>query len=143
MVNNILIDSVNEGLTKLLKDIASTYNLDAAELCDRYVSKQDTKKQKRIGHVSTYNMFLREHRTTLTDANPEMTFPEIARAVGVAWKGLSDTDKKKLESRRDEYILAKKNVAVDAEIVPAQADVPTKQKSKSTKSKSKSKAKAK
>lgn len=49
------------------------------------------KKTKRT--PSAYLFFAKETRVTIKEKNPELTFGEVSKAVGEAWKGLSEEEK--------------------------------------------------
>lgn len=104
MTNHLLVDALNNGLTKVLKDISNTYNLELKELTDRYLVKATQKKPKRKGHVSAYNIFVKETRPDIVDNNPNLGFAEIAAQVSQLWaeakkdkKRMEELEKKKLE----------------------------------------------
>lgn len=105
MTNHYLVDALNNGLTRILKDIANTYdNVDFKDLSERYLVRASQKKPKRKGHVSAYNIFVRETRPSIVDENPNLSFAEIAAHVSRRWadakkdkKRMADLDRKKLE----------------------------------------------
>lgn len=106
MTNHYLVDALNNGLTRILKDIANTYdNVDFKDLSDRYLVKASAKKPKRKGHVSAYNIFVKETRPSIVEQNPNLTFAEIAAQVSRRWKE-AKKDKKRmadLENKKNSY----------------------------------------
>jgi hypothetical protein len=105
MTNHYLVDALNNGLTRILKDIANTYeNVDFKDLSEKYLVRASLKKPKRKGHVSAYNIFVRETRPSIVTENPNLSFAEIAAHVSRRWadakkdkKHMADLDRKKLE----------------------------------------------
>ena len=86
MTTSFVIDSVNAGLTKVLKDIAETYdNVELSDLMERYVTKSSSKKTKRKGHVSNYNMYVKMYRPDIAKDNPNLSFKEISAKLGQNW----------------------------------------------------------
>lgn len=57
--------------------------------------------------MSAFMIFSNDHRNKVRDANPSLSFGEIGRKVGEAWKALSDKDKqvyvKKAEDDKKRY----------------------------------------
>jgi hypothetical protein len=106
MTNHLLVDALNNGLTKVLKDISNTYELDFKELTDRYLVKATQKKPKRKGHVSAYNIFVKETRPDIVSNNPNLGFAEIAAQVSQLWAEAKKDDKRmeELEQKKLEYV---------------------------------------
>ena len=135
MTTHLLVDSVNTGLTKVLKDIASTYeNVSFEDLSERYLVKPNPKKAKRRGHVSSYNIFVRETRPSIVAENPKMEFAEIAARVSKRWNDTKG-DKKlmaELELKKQEYVQGKcqqaEQVCKSEKVAPAQVEKPAKKK---------------
>lgn len=123
MTTHMLLDSVNAGLTKVLKDIAEVHSLNFDELAERYLVKQSQKKQKRPGHVSTYNIFVRETRPSIVSENPELSFAEIAARVSSKWKENKDDGDfiKGMEAKRDAYIKETSAAAAGGVVEPVKA----------------------
>jgi hypothetical protein len=125
MTNHYLVDSINNGLTRILKDIANTYeNVEFKDLSEKYLVRASQKKPKRKGHVSAYNIFVRETRPSIVGEHPNLTFAQIAAQVSKRWteakkdkKRMADLDRKKQDYVQD------KGAAAAAKAEPVVADV--------------------
>ena len=107
MTSHFLVNSLNNGLTRIFKDISSRYeNVDFKDLSERYLVHTSQKKPKRKGHVSAYNIFVRETRPSIVAENPNLSFSEIAAQVSKRWK-LASKDPKRmadLNQKKSEYV---------------------------------------
>jgi hypothetical protein len=144
MTSNFLTDSVNAGLTKVLKDIATTYpSIELQDLLDRYVPKQ-TKKAKRQGHVSAYNIFVKEDRPLIVAENEGIEFKAISKKLGERWAVAKACPKTMaaLEAKMAAYV-ADKAVAPTEEAAAVVDDAaPVKTKTKAVLKKKSKKTKA-
>ena len=119
MTNNYLVESLNTGLNRILKDIANTYpNVDFKELSDKYLIRASSKKAKRKGHVSSYNIFLKETRPSIVAKDPNLSFAEIAARVSKLW------DVAKKDGARMAELEAKKHHYVQLQMEPGLPVVP-------------------
>ena len=131
MTNHYLVDSLNNGLTRILKDIANTYdNVDFKDLSERYLIRASQKKAKRKGHVSAYNIFVRETRPSIVVDHPNLSFAEIAAHVSKRWaaakddkKHMADLDRKKAEYVQNGPDVKEPKVVAEPVAVPAPAPV--------------------
>lgn len=127
MTTHFILDGVRTGLTKVLKDISTTYSLDFEELSSRYLPQTTTKRPKRQGHISTYNVFVKEFDRDGKEFN------DVAKEISQAWKNCQkDTTRMKaLEAKRDE-LTRQKNGGEKSPVVekPAQSKKSTKGKGK-------------
>lgn len=127
MSNHYMVEALNNGLTRILKDISNTYeNVDFKELSERYLIRASSKKPKRKGHVSAYNIFVKETRPSIVKKNPNLSFAQIAAQVSKKWKeAKKDGDRMaELERKKDDYVQDK--VAPAAPVAPVE-DKPKKQ----------------
>jgi len=105
-----MVDALNNGLTRILKDIANTYdNVDFKDLSEKYLIRQSTKRPKRQGHVSAYNIFVKETRPSIAEKNPNLSFSEIAAHLSQRWQEAKRDKKRMAELHRktQEYTQAK------------------------------------
>lgn len=110
MTTNLLVDAVNTGLLKVLKDIANTYdNVEFDDLRERYLLKQNAKREKRKGHVSLYNIFVRDVRQSVVDELGNNDFKAVSAGIKKRWEAVRNDDKVKaeLEQKRQAYLAEK------------------------------------
>lgn len=69
----------------------------AAEKAEKAAKKaaKDAKPKRAPG---PYMLFCKEQRPKIVAANPNFTFGEVGKALGSAWKALSDGDKAKFKA---------------------------------------------
>jgi len=122
MTSHYLVDAFNNGLTRILKSISNDYpNVDFKEVSEKYLIQNFQKKPKRKGHVSAYNIFVKETRPSIVGDNPNLSFAEIAAQVSKRW-GDAKKDKKRmaeLEKKKQDYLKVDEPVRVEEPVKPA------------------------
>jgi hypothetical protein len=94
---NLLTDDVKEVLDTMVFSIKTN---------------KKVKKEKKP-RFSGYHLFMKEHRVTVKEENPEIKPQELTSVVSKAWKSIGDDKKKDFNDRasanKEEYFLKKKS----------------------------------
>jgi hypothetical protein len=94
---NLLTDDVKEVLDTMVFSIKTN---------------KKVKKEKKP-RFSGYHLFMKEHRVTVKEENPEIKPQELTSVVSKAWKSIGDDKKKDFNDRasanKEEYFLNKKS----------------------------------
>jgi hypothetical protein len=94
---NLLTDDVKEVLDTMVFSIKTN---------------KKVKKEKKP-RFSGYHLFMKEHRVTVKEENPDIKPQELTSVVSKAWKSIGDDKKKDFNDRasanKEEYFLKKKS----------------------------------
>lgn len=105
--------------------------------------KKDPNKPKR--NMSAFFLYSTAHRKEVKDANPDLSFGDLAKLISKNFKALDDKEKKKWEKKAEKdkarYLAEMKDYVAPDQSDSEESDVDTKKKKKSKKTKDPNKPK--
>ena len=98
---------------KILESLAAKYNFSVEEgwgvICDSnidYLTRKFRRERRKNNPYNTikkprtaFSFFTKDHRKVIAGKNPNASFGELSQLVSVAWRGLSDSERKKYKNR--------------------------------------------
>lgn len=95
---------VHSKLQKLINGDQSVSLLNSSSQSNLSLKSNEKKTPARRGKKCGYNLFSKEACKKLRAVNPELSFTDMSREVGVLWKALTDAERAAYEEKaREEY----------------------------------------
>lgn len=92
-MNKVIHCKLDSFFNDLLLVLPDNHSITKKQLHELWNKKQIKKTRKK----SAYLMFGKQFRKELKESEPNLSFSEIAKRLSIAWKSMSDEEKKKYE----------------------------------------------
>jgi len=97
-MNAAIQNTISQYFSTFIENVSTKFNIPQEQLDELWKETQKEKLRRRVSANKTpsaYINFCNHHRKIIKTENPNLTFGEVAKALGSLWKAQSADEKKK------------------------------------------------